>query len=459
MSVSPPACSTHGKPPTTPVVALAIFLLAACSAAPATAASPTSTELRAGDVLDASNWELAKGLLPPEVLKHYREGEYTNRIADWPADVYTWPPELLEATKANAGRYAIGKEGHVVAAATGAQPEFIIGLPFPSIDPSDPDAGSKAVWNHLYRNWYFGTIRGETQLNFVGQTGLDRRVDVDGRFMYYDGVPASERRPNPQNLLNQILVVVNSPNDVHGTAALTWRYRDPNKRDSSWTYVPALRRVRQVSPANRSDGFLGSDLSQDDGPFFDGKPEDFVWKLTGETEQLRFVDPLSLEGKSNFEWRGEGEGWRTMWPDIPTVGYMDPDWKGVAWAPTTAVLAKRRFYVVEGVPKDRYYLFGKLELYLDTVAFQGAWSRKYSWKDELLNTYQVLAWMPHKVTRPDGTVDYLQGANMAFQCAESVKLGRATVAGIKSAPNAAFDTRLTFDPRLFSLDSLSRFGK
>jgi len=31
----------------------------------------------------------------------------------------------------------------------------------------------------------------------------------------------------------------------------------------------ALRRVRAVSPANRSDGFLGSDMSQDDGAFFE----------------------------------------------------------------------------------------------------------------------------------------------------------------------------------------------
>ena len=66
---------------------------------------------------------------------------------------------------------------------------------------------------------------------------------------------------------------------MNGTAALTWRYRDASKRDSAWTYVPALRRVRAVTPSNRSDGFLGSDMSQDDGPFFDGKPEDFTWKL------------------------------------------------------------------------------------------------------------------------------------------------------------------------------------
>ena len=50
-------------------------------------------------------------------------------------------------------------------------------------------------------------------------------------------------------------------------------------------------RVRAVSPANRSDGFLGSDMSQDDGPFFDGKPEDFEWKLVGKRDGLRIVDP------------------------------------------------------------------------------------------------------------------------------------------------------------------------
>jgi hypothetical protein len=451
----------HRRAPTIFVVALAIFAVLGVRAAPAPAASPpsTSTALQPGDVLDSRNWELAKDLLPPEVLTHYRDGGYINRVMDWPADKYTWPTDFLAGSKANEGRYAIGKEGHVVDATTGAQPEYIIGFPFPNIDPSDPDAGAKVVWNFLYRTWYFGTVHGETQLNFVGLNGLDRRVDVDGRFMYYDGVPPADRPPNPQNLISQSLAVITSPSDVQGTAALTWRYRDPNKRDLVWSYVPALRRVRQVSPANRSDGFFGSDLSQDDGPFFDGKPEDFVWKLTGESEQLRFVDPLSIAGESHFQWLGDGKGWRNMWPDLPVVGYMDPAWKGLAWAPTKAELAKRRFYVVEGVPKDRYYLFGKLELYLDTIAFQGAWNRKFSWKGELLNTYQVLSWMPHKVMRPDGTADFLQGANMAFQCAESVKMSRATVAGIKVAPNAPFDSRLTFDPRLFAMESLSRFGK
>ena len=38
--------------------------------------------LEAGDVLDAGSWQQAEGLLPLEILKHYREGEYRNPIAD-----------------------------------------------------------------------------------------------------------------------------------------------------------------------------------------------------------------------------------------------------------------------------------------------------------------------------------------------------------------------------------------
>jgi hypothetical protein len=81
---------------------------------------------------------------------------------------------------------------------------------------------------------------------------------------------------------------------------------------------------------------------------------------------------------------------------------VDPQWKGAAWAPHTGALAKRRHWIVEGVPKDRYYLFGKLIMYIDKTSFQGAWDRKFDWKGELLTTYQVMSYNPQPITRPDG---------------------------------------------------------
>jgi len=420
---------------------------------------PTAADdLKPGDVLNQANWQKAEGLLPPEILKHYQSGEYANPIVDWPNDKYLWPPDFRAASEKNSGQLDINAVGTVVEKGTGKQPPFIFGFPFPIVDAADSTAGAKAVWNFFYRTWYFGTLHAESQLNWVGPKRLERRSDVDANFEYYDGVPEGERLPNPENFSVRFLTVSVSPADLNGTAALSWRYRDSSKRDSNWAYVPALRRVRAVSPANRSDGFLGSDMSQDDGPFFDGKPEDFTWTLTKEVDQLRLVDPLSLKGVAEAVWLPTG-GWRGIWPDLKFLGYMDPDWQGVAWAPITGALAKRRFLVVEGVPKDKYYLYGRLDLYIDKETFQGAWNRKFSWQGELLNTMQVMAFLPKAFTRPDGKVDYNQGSNMAFQCAENVRRNQATVAGIKSDPKGGFDGRIVFPANFFDTNSLGQHGK
>ena len=420
----------------------------------------TFADVTPGETLDRTTWQKAEGLLPPEILKHYEKGEYENKIDDWPASKYNWPPDFLAGTKANEGKYKTGEKGEVLSVETGTQPPFIMGHPFPNIDANDPAAAVKILWNHFYRTWYFGSLHAESQVNWISTTALERRTDQDVRFLYYDGVPEEERpKQNPQNFLSQALVIVKSPADLNSTGSLSWRYRDPGKRDSSWSYVPALRRVRAVSPANRSDGFLGSDMSQDDGPFFDGKAEDFTWTLNGQVEQLRLADSLNLSGKAENRWV-DGKGWDPVWPDTPFIGYMDPNWKGVGWAPRgPAVLAKRKFWVIEGVPHDKYYLYGKLQLYIDTISYQGSWHRKYDWKGNQLGAMQVMAWNPLPFTRPNGKVDYNQGSNMAYQCVENLKLNRATVAGVKSSPNAGFYGRIVQDPRIFDVDALARVGK
>jgi hypothetical protein len=216
--------------------------LAAALLATLAAAAHAADDLAAGTMLGPDTWRQAEGLLPPEILKHYEKGEYQNRIYEWPAADFNWPEDFKAATDANGGRYEVGEHGEVIEVTSGKQPQFVIGFPFPAVDAADPKAGAKILWNHLYRTWYFGNLRAESQLNMMSATKLSRRLDVDVSFMYYDGVTEEERAENPQNFLYQNLVLVTSPADVNGTAALTWRYRDPTKRDSAWTYVPALRR-------------------------------------------------------------------------------------------------------------------------------------------------------------------------------------------------------------------------
>ncbi|HUI27290.1 MAG TPA: DUF1329 domain-containing protein [Candidatus Kryptonia bacterium] len=436
-----------------------VFLLAGGASGQS---APASGGLKPGEVLTPANAKLASGLLPPEILRHYETGEYVNTpIVDWPNGIFKFDSEFLAASESNAGKYKIDANGTVVDAQTGLQPPVIIGFPFPNIDPADPKAGAEVLWNYVYGGWYiFGSIHSTVELNWIKPSGLDRQTSQDVNFLYYDGQPQRYRQPNPQNFSMQFLTTAMTPTDLNGTTSLTWRYRDPTKRDSNWVYVPALRRVRAVSPANRSDGFLGSDMSQDDGPFFDGKPEDFNWKLVGERDQYRYVDPLSLAGKSNIIWLPHG-GWRAIWPkDVKTFGYEDPTFTGIGWAPIAPALAKRPFWVIEATPKDKYYLYGRIELYIDKESYEGAWNRKFSWTGELLNTLQVMTSLRHKYTRPDGTVEYLIGSNMGYRVAENVKMNRATTAGtLAPLKEPASDTRIPIDPAFFEMSTLSRFGK
>jgi len=417
------------------------------------------TGLRAGQVLGKDNWELAKDLLPPEILRHYKDGEYANKIIDWPQGIYIWDPQFKAATETNRGHYVVNQEGTVIDKATGKQPPLVYGLPFPDIDAKDPTAAIQILWNFVYEYWNEGNSHNLTLLSWVNPHGVDREAVQDVDFLFYDGQNPLYRMPNPNNLSGQFIAVATTPADLNGTAALTWRYRDSDKRDSNWVYVPALRRVRAVSPANRSDGFLGSDMSQDDGPFFDGKPEDFTWKFAGETEMLRLVDPRSFKGEGTQVWLPTG-GWRSIWDSTPVVGFQDPQWKGVAWAPIQSALAQRPCWIIEGTPKDKYYLFGKIQLYIDKETYQGGWSRKFGWTGELLNTLQVVAYQREPLKRPDGTMENLWRSNFSYQCAENVKANRATLAGLlpkgKDVPN---DRRVHYDPSFFDSATLQRFGK
>jgi len=55
-----------------------------------------------------------------------------------------------------------------------------------------------------------------------------------------------------------------SPTNVKGTGFLTYDYPDAQTDDDQWLYLPALRKVRRISAANRGDYFLGTDLSYED---------------------------------------------------------------------------------------------------------------------------------------------------------------------------------------------------
>jgi hypothetical protein len=351
-------------------VAVVILVAATAGAGPAP-----------GTVLSADTWQQADGLLPPEFLDRYKNGLWQHEVVEAPAGTHFGDEDFLTAGAKNAGQYALGPDGGVVESGSGKQPPYIYGPPFPVIDKNDPQAGAKIVWNFFYQSYLLGNSHNQVNLDWVGAQGMQRSIGTDVFQHYFDGQPEKyQPKTNENNFLFQQISAVTAPADLSGTVALTHRFRDPSRRDQAWTFVPALRRVRAVSPANRSDGFLGSDMSQDDGSYFDGKPEDFDWKLVGEGEMLVLMDRASLMNKECNVFRLPSGGFESRDGLQPRLAYQTKDFTGLAWRPLESeyVLVKRPVWVVEGTPKDKYYLYGKIALRFDKETWRGTYNTVHS---------------------------------------------------------------------------------
>src|SRR5262249_25821804 len=111
--------------------------------------------LAPGTVLDASTASAADGLLPPDVVGRYKAGEFKNTMGAWPKAA-PWEDAFAAASRQNAERYDVNDRGTIVDKATGKPAAGIYGIPF-AIDPQDPKAGVKVMWNAYYALWRIGS--------------------------------------------------------------------------------------------------------------------------------------------------------------------------------------------------------------------------------------------------------------------------------------------------------------
>ncbi|WP_235044582.1 outer membrane lipoprotein-sorting protein [Methylohalobius crimeensis] len=58
------------------------------------------------------------------------------------------------------------------------------------------------------------------------------------------------------------LLIFDSPADVAGTKFLTFSHKQGD--DDQWLYLPALKRVKRISAANKGGSFMGSEFSYED---------------------------------------------------------------------------------------------------------------------------------------------------------------------------------------------------
>ena len=363
------------------VAFLAVLWVLSCPCTPALA------ELAPGTVIDKTNAEQAQGLIPDPVLNWVKKGDGSMTVGELsynPDDFL--PPPAKAYLESNKGKYDVDAQGLIVDLKTGKLPEFIDGMPFPEIDLEDPNAGQKIMYNKHYYSYAVGPIQVPFQVSWVGRkTGFEREIIMDYWTYILDGYPPAREESNPEDVEMHSLIIALAPYDIKGTNILLWRYRN-DKLDSTFAYVPAIRRVRRMSPANRSDSFLGSDFCVDDAWGYGGKINTFNWKLIEKKDQLvPFIagPPIKLTKNDVGEFVSHSGDMAI------TYGYKTEGWQGAPWWPTSGITyVNRPTYILECSAKDKYYNYGPQQMWVDA----GLWTPTYKVISDRSGAYWKVEW-------------------------------------------------------------------
>jgi hypothetical protein len=320
------------------------------------AGSVSRADVVPGDHIGAADLERVKGLLPPGMEWCVRRG--------WPITIadtrrIEWPRAYQQATERYADQVKLSADGLDVH-------NYVAGLPFPNTDPKDPQIANKIMWNWAYTHL---TTDDVDLRNFDADTGaiadhgpltverhflLDhfRRLFWNGR-LYVDPKP---EKPNPNGYrAQQGLYPFLEPFDLKGVGGLGNRYISSGKQDDSWLYLPALRRVRRLSTAQRSDALFGQDTDVDSFYGYSGHVAWMDFKYLGEMDVLAAM---------------HGQNYPVKWHDRVDWAFDD-------------VWEKRRVHVVEGTSKLPQYAYGKRVIFVDKEAWVIPYSDIYDRSGEL----------------------------------------------------------------------------
>jgi len=192
----------------------------------------------------------------------------TRRSASVPARIY-------EATKANATRAQLVRDGAGVEGAIG-------GIPFPI-----PQSAVEVMWNHLLR------FRGVIAERHIAQAAPQRNgsyslvlFDEEYLFNYYLEGMTPEKLGNTLFYFKQS---VKAPPKYAGSILLVRETMDQVKEPrNAWVYNPGQRRVRRApdvaydAPGTASDGMRTSDQLD----MYNGALDRYTWELVGKREMI-----------------------------------------------------------------------------------------------------------------------------------------------------------------------------
>lgn len=237
------------------------------------------------DVIESYGWEAKnvdeiKDLIPESLYMIMKNpdswGPRRINVTEYiPPSGPLWE-RFKEATEKFKGQATIDDQGWIR--------NYTAGCPFP-----EPKNGLELMWNFKKRFSEDDRILGTVTI-ITNSKGQVRYQTSNGDLMFMDGRLTGDKyiyEPNRDNY-TRIDVYANAhPYEMQGTLSFIAQYDDPNKLDTFWLYLPAMRRVRRLSPAQRTDRLPGGqDLMWENFDTFNGNPINYNCKLLGQKEML-----------------------------------------------------------------------------------------------------------------------------------------------------------------------------
>jgi len=434
-------------------------------------ASSASADLSPGKMLDKSNCNEAKDLLPEHVTERFCNGDYKAEIIEIKDDAFQYSKKFKAGSEANAGKYYVTDDGYMYETASKTWPHYWYGYPFPNLDEKDPQAGYKVMYNHQVARFQVDDVYWFLAVKWATPSGFDRSVEFGAYATWFIG-RHSGPTDNPDDTYLKDIIFGVAPYDVVGVSTLEWFHTDPTTWQSVWAFVPTIRRVRRLTASNTSEGLFGAIIARDDPYGWAGKIQYMNWKLIGVKDMLVPIAPTGMEkamlpgeaspkklpsDDSLIKDKGEiprGQVARITWApeERVEIGYEKEGWDGAAWWPTQMKLAKRRCWVVEATPKDPYYAYGRRVLYIDTVAYWAYWATLYDRAGEFWKTMAYMEKMAYTPGR-DMTVRH-----PFWYLGEDVRQNRASFFDAQSKGYYT-EYELGFPNSTYTTTNLSALGK
>ncbi len=152
------------------------------------------------------------------------------------------------------------------------------GVPFPN-----PKNGLEAIWN-IKRQTSFEDLVVESCTRIVSPSGRISKKKSIIKLLTYGKSRLFNPIPNPEDIFRKVLIHYTYPATEAGLAVLNISYLDDNRETKTWLYLPTIRRVRRSSTAVEGMQLDGESTIDDKGTDFNGKVNDWTWKLLGKKE-------------------------------------------------------------------------------------------------------------------------------------------------------------------------------